>query len=89
MVMIALIGVALDTHLTIGSIIEVAVLIIGFVASWFKIQYKSEAQETKITENSQLTKELTSQLQLLSLTVERLSTLAEVNERRWDHIKDK
>ena len=49
------------------------------------MQAKSEAFEKETAETVTVTKDITRNLQLLSLTVERLSTLSEINEKRWEH----
>jgi hypothetical protein len=61
-------------------------LLIGFVASWYKLQAKSEASEATLAENVLLTKKAMDQVQLLSLTIERLSTISGYHEKRLDKL---
>jgi hypothetical protein len=75
-------GLSFDGTIGIGSVVSVVLLIIGFIASWYKLQAKSEGYEKELTDVVATTKENTKQIQLISLTVERLSTLSEINEKR-------
>jgi hypothetical protein len=61
-------------------------MLVGFAASWYKMQARSESYEKDIALSASTTSELTRQVQLLSLTVERLSTLSEINEKKWERL---
>ena len=73
-----------DGRIGVGSVINALVILVGFVASWYKVQSKSENYEKDLADTVIVTKELSKQVQLLSLTIERLSTLSEINEKRWE-----
>jgi hypothetical protein len=83
---ILLSGLSFDGKIGIGSVINGAVLLIGFAASWYKLQARSETSEKDLAENVLLTRKLGDQVQLLSLTIERLSTISEYHEKRLDHL---
>ena len=82
---ILLSGISFDGTIGIGSLINGAVILMGFVASWYKMQARSDAFESQAKDTDANQKELSRQLQLLSLTIERLSTISEINEKRWEH----
>lgn len=77
---------SLDGKVTLGSIVEITVLLLGFATSWYKVKLKSAEHDGDIKDVTETVEKHTEQLQLLALTTERLTTLSEVNEKRWERL---